>query len=490
MTKSACITCGKEFSTGSALKIHLARKIPCKAPTHLLEAARANVLEQAGVSDLDIPTGEFRGVSKKFNESLSKELRMKEGIFFTPKKVRDLVYEKLKEYDITPSTILEPSFGSGEFLHDLRRIYPESKLTGVEKNKELFEAMLSPTIEVSHSDFMEWNSSIKYDLIVGNPPYFTVSTEDLSKSEKKEFMNKHSSCMTGRPNMYVLFLYKCLHEHLADNGYLAFIIPTSLYNCSYYEPLRSYITKHTQICYMESLDKPGFYETNQETMLLILKKGKLNDDYIFRAKNGNVYITPYFKELNLLTKDTTSISELGYAVKTGNVVWNQEKAKLSDTGTLLIYASNVDKNGLKLHNFNSKEKHKKQCVNGLTKAPLNGPVILVERGYGNTFRFNSVLVDREEFYVENHLNVIYSPTKKANDTLRSELELIQTSLKDPRSIQFVNWCIGNGMLSSTELANILPIFRESKALVQLKGMLASWTDAEKRQAIEVLKRVV
>jgi adenine-specific DNA-methyltransferase len=488
MTKPACITCGKEFSTISALKIHSTRKVPCKAPTQLIETARANALQAAGVTELEIPTGEFRSISKKFNESLSKELRMKEGIFFTPKKVRDLVYEKLNEYNVKPLHILEPSFGSGEFLHDLRRIYPLSTLTGVEKNKELFDAMLSPRIEAIHSDFMEWKTTEKYDLIVGNPPYFTVSTEGLTATEKKEFMKKHSTCMTGRPNMYVLFLYKCLHEHLAENGYLAFIIPTSLYNCSYYEPLRSYIAKHTQICYMENLDKPGFYETNQETMLLLLKKGKVNDDYIFRAKNGQLYITPYFKELNTLTKNTTTITELGYAVKTGNVVWNQEKTKLSDTGTLLIYASNINKDGLKLDNLNSKEK--KQYVNGLTKTPLNGPVILVERGYGNTFRFNSVLVDCKEFYAENHLNVIYSPKQISKHTLRRELEMIQLSLKDPRSIQFVNWCIGNGMLSSTELANILPIFPASNSLVKLKEMLGSWTDIEKRQAIEILKRVV
>jgi hypothetical protein len=31
---------------------------------------------------------------------------------------------------------------------------------------------------------------------------------------------------------------------------LAFIIPTSLYNCSYYQPMRNYIQKHTTIKYV------------------------------------------------------------------------------------------------------------------------------------------------------------------------------------------------------------------------------------------------
>jgi adenine-specific DNA-methyltransferase len=47
--------------------------------------------------------------------------------------------------------------------------------------------------------------------------------------------------MTGRGNIFVQFIYKCLTEHLKENGILAFVLPTSFYNCSYYSPCRNYI---------------------------------------------------------------------------------------------------------------------------------------------------------------------------------------------------------------------------------------------------------
>ena len=249
---SICDVCGKEFKD---LEKHKQRKRPCKAAVPVT----------ASVS-------EFRESSKNFHSSISKEVRQEEGIYFTPKKVRDILFSKLAELGVSPKTILEPSFGSGEFLLDSKRIYPEATLLGVEKNVELFQSVQCPGATLTCGDFLEWKG--KGDLILGNPPYFVIKTDHLSSKEKKMFALKYAEAMTSRPNMYILFLYKCLEEHLDSDGILAFILPTSLYNCSYYQPLRNYIQKNTTILHVENLDKPGFYETAQDTMLLILQKKK------------------------------------------------------------------------------------------------------------------------------------------------------------------------------------------------------------------------
>ena len=86
-------------------------------------------------------TTDFREASKKFNASLSKETRSEQGIFFTPKKARDVLFAKLADLQINPRRILEPSFGSGEFVLDARQIYPDSHIFGVEKNEELFKSV-------------------------------------------------------------------------------------------------------------------------------------------------------------------------------------------------------------------------------------------------------------------------------------------------------------------------------------------------------------
>ena len=442
----SCDTCGKEFTTHSGLQKHKTKKIPCKPPTHLIETAIHRTLEQAGALHLEVPTSDFRDASKQFHTTLSKRERMDQGIFFTPKKVRDLLFSTITRFDIKPTSILEPSFGSGEFLLDARRLYPDAKLYGVEKNPILFQSVMCKDSVLTCCDFLDWVGSA--DLIIGNPPYFVIPSD-------KALVKKYANCMTGRPNIYILFLYKCLTEHLNPDGVLAFIIPTSLYNCSYYQPMRNYIKEYTTILHMETLVKPGFFETAQDTMLIIIKNKKIHDDYIFVSKTDSIYLSPFYKELRETSPHTTTLYELGFGVKTGNVVWNQVKDKLTDDNqhTLLIYSHNISSGELVINNLCGEER--KQYVT-LDKPTLSGPVILVERGYGNTFHFNFAVVDMPVFYAENHINVIYPKTKDAEKHFGS----IVKSFKDPRHMNFIRWFIGNGSMPATDLEKVIPIFSD------------------------------
>lgn len=450
MSKALCEICGKEFASKSSLGKHKTKKTPCKSPVKLIETNIHEALVKAGVSHLEESVGEFREESVKFNHLLSKEKRQEDGIFFTPKKVRSLLFGKLSDLKITPKTILEPSFGSGEFLLDARRIYPSAKIYGVEKNEALYNSVKCPEAELTCCDFLDWKGRV--DLIIGNPPYFVMKTDGMLQKEKKSFSERHSNAMTGRPNIYIMFLYKCLTEHLEEGGFLAFVIPTSLYNCSYYQPIRNYIQKHTTIRHLENLDKPGFHETGQSTMLIVLENRKINDEYIFRSKSGHIYISPYYKELYEITKDTTTLEELGLGAKTGNIVWNQVKENLSDKGTLLIYSSNINNCELKINNLHGDKR--KQYVENIDKPKLSGKYILVERGYGNSFSFNSVLVDLKECYVENHINVIYPKTEGAV----KNLDRVIKSFQDERSKKFVKWFMGNGSMTATDMETLIPIF--------------------------------
>lgn len=441
MSSPSCEICGKEFASNATRKRHLKKKIPCKAPTQLLQATVQKTLEKAGLSYLEEPTTEFRESSQLFHSSVSKEIRLEQGIFFTPKKVRNLLFSKLTEFGVSPKVILEPSFGSGEFLLDAKRLYPEAKLLGVEKNEDLFKTVSIPGAELSCCDFLDWKG--KADVILGNPPYFVF--------EAKSGVKGYEEAMTGRPNIYVMFLYKCLTEHLEEDGILAFVLPTSLYNSSYYQPMRNFIQKNTTILYVETLNKAGFYETGQETMLLVLKNKKENDNYIVQL-NNKTYISPFYKELNELVKDTTTLQALNLHVKTGNVVWNQVKGNLSEEGTLLLYSRNIQNGEIKLNNLLGKEK--KQCVKGIEKPTISGPVILVERGYGNSFRLNSAYTELQNFYAENHVNVVLPVKEGAVENLKR----VQKSFEDERTKEFIRLFVGNGALSATELETILPIY--------------------------------
>ena len=72
---------------------------------------------------------------------LTKEQKRKECAYFTPE---ELVYDVLWKTafyipdDNIPKRILEPSCGNGAFISVLKDVFPDSKITGIEKNKEFF----------------------------------------------------------------------------------------------------------------------------------------------------------------------------------------------------------------------------------------------------------------------------------------------------------------------------------------------------------------
>lgn len=388
-------------------------------------------------------SAQWREASQHFNKTLSKEERKRDGVFFTPIEARKKIFDKLDELGIQPTTILEPSFGSGEFLLDVAEKYPDATIFGVELNKSMYDKACEHEEDrfyLTHGNFLEYEECQKsIDLVIGNPPYFVVK-------------DKNPECMTGRGNIFVQFIYKCITQHLSRHGVLAFVLPTSFYNCSYYEPCRQHIYKHCSVLHVETIHV-SYYDTSQDTMILILRNKKPEKRDGFFVYQDHVYLTPFAEELTNLVDETNTLSELGFEVKTGTVVWNQHKEKLSDdAGTILIYSSNIRDETIVLHNLG---KGKKQFVKGIEKEPVKGPAILVSRGYGNTFSFNFALVEEGmEFFGENHVNMILPKTQKAKRSIPKVL----SSFRNEKTHRFIEMFVGNGALSKTELETILPIF--------------------------------
>jgi hypothetical protein len=214
--------------------------------------------------------------------------------------------------------------------------------------------------------------------------------------------------------------------------------------------MRKYLAENTTILAAEMLEG-DYLDTDQKTFALVLRKGKSNDNYFVRL-NGNVYLTPHYQELRKLLQGSKTLVELGYEVKTGEVVWNQEKEKLADKGTRLIYSSNI-KNGVL--EFKPLKEPKKQYIQGFKKQALSGKTILINRGYGNTtYTLNAVIADFPSYYAENHVNVIRPKTEEA----KARINDVYASLQNEKTAQFIRCFVGNGALSKTEIENCLPIW--------------------------------
>ena len=410
------------------------------APAPTSAPAPTNVIVDAEPAAAAQDNSKFRPESLQLNSELSKETRHAQGIYFTPKLQRDRLFEVLEAHGVRPKTVLEPSFGSGEFIHDSFTRWNNAHVTGVEFNQTIYSKFKSPqNCTAVCDDFLAYNSPIKFDCIIGNPPYFVTNA-------------KNPECMTGRGNIFVQFIYKCLKDHLADNGVMAFILPTSFYNCSYYDPCRKYMSKNTTILHVENMDG-GFYDTAQDTMLLVVKNQlpTTTPPPFFLLHRGFSYITPHSSVLQTMLSGSSTIAELGLAVKTGDVVWNQHKGSLSNAeGVVVVYSSNIIDNRLVLDNFKAGGE-KKQRIVGFARPTCVGPALCINRGYGNKFTLNFVRIpDGMTFYGENHVNVVTGAVEGLNR--------LENSLRDPRTADFIRHFVGNGALSKTELESLLPVF--------------------------------
>jgi tRNA1(Val) A37 N6-methylase TrmN6 len=409
---------------------------------------------------------DFSNLSISFNKKLSKEERQSNGIFFTPLQARRIISRRLNTLFNSDDNIniLEPSFGSGEFIFDMISQFPKSNIFGVEKHKDMYKAVLkeinnlpnTDNFNLTNIDFLKWNNTTKMNLIIGNPPYFVVK-------------DKNPNCMTGRGNIFILFLYKCLIEHLEKDGILAFVLPTSLYNCTYYEPCRKYIKENCKILFLKNISV-SYYDTNQDTMIIIIQNTKSTSHKYIVELNNNIYFSPYYKELKELLINTKTLKELNCTVKTGEIVWNENKEKLTDDpnkAILVVYTTNIVNNELIFNtgpgtrNTGSEIRvnlkgEKKQYIKETKKTPIKGPAILISRGYGNKYKLSFAAVDENiTFFGENHINVIYPSGSGDNSSI---IQIIKKSLESEKTNKFIKYFIGNGALSKTEIENILPIF--------------------------------
>lgn len=366
--------------------------------------------------------------SINITKKLSRKDRKKYGIYFTPTKLVNYIIDLLP---FVPKKILEPSSGSGEFIYALKSKFPKANIVAIEFNKTIIKEI---DYDVLNLDFLEYCPNNKFDLIIGNPPYYTVS-----KSKAKNY-NKY---FTGRPNIYILFIIHSLFL-LKKGGFIAFVLPKNFTTCMYYIKLREYINSHFTIYKLESHDA-NFIDTKQAIIIFIIEKRQGdNSKYVLFP---NVIFTEHKEEIENLLHNSTTLKSLGANIYVGPIVWNQNKHLLTDEKyTLLIYSSDIKKNKLFIQSYKNKEKK-----NYIKKKGSSKPLIVVNRGYGNNYKFNYCLLDPHcDFLVENHLICI-----EYDDPY-----LILQSFNDKRTHEFIKLYFANNAINCNELMNILPIYIE------------------------------
>lgn len=388
----------------------------------------------------------FSELSISLTKNLNKNTKKEYGIFFTPQTIVKRCFQEIFSVKRCFKTILEPSCGSGEFLSSLLDSFPNSSITAIEKNNEIFSNILPlfPSVNVSNEDFLDFPEDKKFDLIVGNPPYFVLKKKDVKKVYHDFF--------DGRPNIFTLFILKSLKQ-LTPSGILCFVLPKSFLNCSYYEKTRKFISENFTIVSIIPL-KEKFTETAQETIILTLKNEKEETPSSFTLKtNGGVIFTDQKSVLENLLQSSKTLSSLNFTVSVGDIVWNQHKEKLTDdsTKTRLIYDTKQT-----LSTFTNSQKK-----NFIELPGDRSPVLVVNRGFGtSSYKFVYCIIDGSfEYRIENHLICIKTNDENLSGDEKIKLyEKIILSFKNENTKKFIKLFFSNNAINTTELANIFPIY--------------------------------
>jgi len=205
-------------------------------------------------------------------------------------------------------SILEPSFGEGDFLlpvierlftawrkHggnvSIAHIELRNAIRGVELHRETYLATRKKIINrliaegmtmesateladqwLIQGDFLLEMYAMRFDFVVGNPPY--VRQELIPASLLAEYRFRYQT-MYDRADLYVPFIERAL-SLLDENGTLGFICSDRWMKNRYGGPLRAYISKHFHLkAYVDMVNTDAFHsEVSAYPAITILTKLK------------------------------------------------------------------------------------------------------------------------------------------------------------------------------------------------------------------------
>lgn len=145
--------------------------------------------------------------------------------------------------------ILEPCGGDGVFIDKILEHNPDAQINVFELNPSAVVSLKNkysskPGISIKETDTLLDETilmcSLRYDKIIGNPPYGVRNDE-----KKKDLLNKLYSDLYTKES-YTLFLYACT-RCLKENGELCFIIPDTFLSLHRHLSIRKYLLTNTKI---------------------------------------------------------------------------------------------------------------------------------------------------------------------------------------------------------------------------------------------------
>ena len=221
---------------------------------------------------------------------------------FTPPDIVAKMLDNLGYTDDSPTVlfgkkIMENSCGDGHFLTEILNRYIKNCLYNNYSNDEIINGIENDifAVEIDNIHYLEclnnlekirssynlkqikWNLfnedslrmqiNIKFDYVIGNPPYITYS--DLDISNRKYIKENFEGCKAGKPDYYYAFVEWSL-LHLNDNGKMAYLIPNNIFKNKFGLEIRKIILPYLTAIY--DYDSLKLFEELTTSAIIILSK--------------------------------------------------------------------------------------------------------------------------------------------------------------------------------------------------------------------------
>ena len=207
------------------------------------------------------------------------------GAYYTPIEIAKFILQ----WGINGSSdseILEPSCGDGVFLECLKNEKMAfKKITAVEFETEEANKARAINLEnsyVRNDDFHQFclNTSDRYDLIVGNPPFIRYQYYDSDQQILADEIFKRAGLKrTKLTNAWVTFVVGC-SMLLKEQGKLGFVVPSELLQVKYAQQLRKFLETHFNKINIISFENLVFEDIQQEVVLLLCEKNLSSEHLI------------------------------------------------------------------------------------------------------------------------------------------------------------------------------------------------------------------
>jgi len=196
------------------------------------------------------------------------------GTYYTPPDAIQFMMEYLEKEQQDFSNVLEPSAGDGRFLPLLQE--HAGHITAIELFQEKVDQMCrkyaGDSCAIVKNNFLDFavNTSERYSLIIGNPPYINKKLMGKEDIEKAYIICAEAGLSEGvMQNMWLVFVVGSCRL-LQPNGSIFFVLPMEFLQVQYAERLREHLEKKFNIIHIIAFQKALFANIEQEVCLVYL----------------------------------------------------------------------------------------------------------------------------------------------------------------------------------------------------------------------------